>query len=202
MMELPEGLKWMAEVEGIDAFEGIRNCGRPQQYIKFVRTFFDTLETRIREIRDSYESGDIANYTIKVHSLKSTARIMGAKELSELARELEDAGNISDLDKIKSKTPKLLEMCNTFREKLAPIESVSDQNANTDKPAISQDDLANAYKAIAEFAPQMDYEAVEMVLSELNEYALPPEDEKKLKKLEKLLRNFEWDNIEAMVVVK
>ena len=203
-MELPERLEWMAEVEGIDPSEGIRNCGRPQQYIKFVRTFFETLECRIREIRDSYESGDIANYTIKVHSLKSTARIMGAKELSELARELEDAGNISDLDKIKSKTPKLLETCGSFREKLAPIESVSDndQNANTDKPAISQDDLTNAYKAIAEFAPQMDYEAVEMVLSELNEYALPPEDEKKVKNLEKLLRKFEWDNIEAMIVVK
>jgi len=48
----------------------------------------------------------------------------------------------------------------------------------------------------------MDYEAVEMVLSELNEYKLPPEDEKKVKNLEKLLRNFDWGNIEAMVVVK
>ena len=73
-MELPERLKWMSDVEGIDPASGIENCGKPEQYIKFVRTFFDTLENRIREIRDSFDSGDIENYTIKVHSLKSTAR--------------------------------------------------------------------------------------------------------------------------------
>jgi len=78
-MELPESLKWINEVEDIDPAEGMRNCGQPQQYIKFIRTFFDTLENRIKEIRDAFDSEDIKTYTIKVHSLKSTARIMGQK---------------------------------------------------------------------------------------------------------------------------
>lgn len=203
-MELPEYLKWINEVEDIDPDEGIKNCGKPQQYIKFIRTFFDTLENRIREIRDSFDNGDIENYTIKVHSLKSTARIMGAKELSKLAEELEHAGDAHDEDKIRNKTPGLLELCSSFKVKLAPIEDVNDieQSAASDKPAISSADLKNAYGAIAEFAPQMDYDAVEMVLSEIKEYKLPPEDEKKVKNLEKLLRNFDWSGIEAAVVVK
>lgn len=203
-MELPEYLKWINEVEDIDPAEGIKNCGKPQQYIKFIRTFFDTLENRIREIRDSYDNGDIENYTIKVHSLKSTARIMGAKELSKLAEELEHAGDAHDEDMIRSKTPKLLEICSSFKEKLSPIESVKDaeQSDVSDKPVISSSDLKNAYGAIAEFAPQMDYDAVEMVLSEIKEYKLSPEDEKKVKNLEKLLRNFDWSGIEAAVMVK
>ena len=203
-MELPERLKWISEVEGIDPAEGIRNTGKPLQYIKFIRTFFDTLENRISEIRSSFESGDIRAYTIKVHSLKSTARIMGAKELSHLAEELEQAGDAGDIEVITQKTPRLLEMCISFKEKLSPIENTDeDEEAGySDKPAISADELRNAYKALAEFVPQMDYEAVEMVLSELNEYTLPPDDEKKVKNLEKLLRNFDWDNIEAMLVVK
>ena len=203
-MELPERLKWINEVEGIDPAEGIRNTGKPQQYIKFIRTFFDTLENRISEIRDAFESGDIETYTIKVHSLKSTARIMGAKELSLLAEELEHAGDAGNTEEIGRKTPRLLEMCDSFKEKLSPIETdnETDEALIADKPAISADELSNAYKAIAEFVPQMDYEAVEMVLSELKEYKLPPEDEKKFKNLEKLLRNFDWTNIEAAVVVK
>ncbi|WP_022767737.1 MULTISPECIES: Hpt domain-containing protein [unclassified Butyrivibrio] len=203
-MELPESLKWINEVEDIDPAEGMRNCGQPQQYIKFIRTFFDTLENRIKEIRDAFDSEDIKTYTIKVHSLKSTARIMGAKELSNLAEELEHAGDENNREKITDKTPKLLEVCASFKEKLSPIESINDngRDAKSDKPFISESELAGAYAAIAEFAPQMDYEAVEMVLSELNEYKLPPEDEKKVKNLEKLLRNFDWGNIEAMVVVK
>ena len=203
-MELPESLKWINEVEDIDPAEGMRNCGQPQQYIKFIRTFFDTLENRIKEIRDAFDSEDIKSYTIKVHSLKSTARIMGAKELSNLAEELERAGDENNREKITDKTPKLLEVCASIKEKLSPIESINDngRDAKSDKPFISESELAGAYAAIAEFVPQMDYEAVEMVLSELNEYKLPPEDEKKVKNLEKLLRNFDWGNIEAMVVVK
>jgi HPt (histidine-containing phosphotransfer) domain-containing protein len=203
-MELPEYLKWIDDVKDIDPAEGIKNTGKPQQYIKFIRTFFDTLENRIKEISDAFDDKDIETYTIKVHSLKSTARIMGAKELSLLAEELEHAGDKDDRDLIRSKTPKLLELCNSFKEKLSPVETISDTEefSNSDKPAISAEEIKNAYKAIAEFAPQMDYEAVEMVLSELKEYKLPPEDEKRVKNLEKLLRNFDWGNIEAMVVVK
>ena len=129
---------------------------------------------------------------------------MGAKELSNLAEELEHAGDENNREKITDKTPKLLEVCASFKEKLSPIESINDngRDAKSDKPFISESELAGAYAAIAEFVPQMDYEAVEMVLSELNEYKLPPEDEKKVKNIEKLLRNFDWGNIEAVVVVK
>ena len=48
----------------------------------------------------------------------------------------------------------------------------------------------------------MDYDAVEMVIAELKEYKLPPMDLEKVKKIEKLLRNFDWDKIQALVVVK
>ena len=50
-----------------------------------------------------------------------------------------------------------------------------------------------------EFIPQMDYDAVEMVLSELNEYTLPQKDEEFIKELTKLLNNFDWDGMEAML---
>lgn len=203
-MELPEELKWMSEVEGIDPSEGITNCGMPQQYVKFVKTFFDTLEARIAEIKNALDGGDMQSYTIKVHSLKSTARILGAKELSEMAEELEKAGDEGDREKITMKTPGLLAMCGSFKDKLSPIEHIGESGSDTDneKPAISASDLENAYKAIAEFVPQMDYDAVEMVIAELKEYRLPPMDLEKVKKIEKLLRNFDWDKIQALVVVK
>ncbi len=67
--------------------------------------------------------GDIDLYTIKVHALKSTARIMGARELSLLAEELEKAGNENDLDKITAETGRLLEMYRGFKEKLSRIDA-------------------------------------------------------------------------------
>ena len=200
-MELPDNLKWISDVDGIDPEEGIKNCGKPEQYIKFIRTFHDTLENRIHDIKDALISGDIDTYTIKVHSLKSTARIMGAKELSKLAEELENAGDNGDRNIIDKNTSRLLGMCATFKEKLSPITDVMEKcRANSgDKPAISPEDLSNAYEAIRDFVPQMDYDAVEMVLSELKEYTLPEKDREKCDRLEKLLRNFDWEGMEAEV---
>ena len=45
----------------------------------------------------------------------------------------------------------------------------------------------------------MDYDAVEMVLEELKEYKLPPDDAKKIAEIEKLLKNIDWDGIEELL---
>ena len=49
-MEISENLKWINKIEEIDVAEGIKNCGMPQHYHKFVRSFYDTIETRIFRI--------------------------------------------------------------------------------------------------------------------------------------------------------
>ncbi len=199
-MEIPESLNWISEVEDIDPSEGLKNCGRPEQYAKFVRTFFDTIDSRIQDIETAYDSKDLYTYTIKVHSLKSTARILGAKELSKLAEKLEYAGEKPDMAVIDEKTRPLLDMLASFKEKLAPIETMGEASGNSaDKPEISPDEMENAYSAMREFVPEMDYDAVERVLSELNEYTLPLKDRQKVKELEKLLRCFDWDAMESML---
>ena len=201
-MDIPDKLKWITEVDGINAQEGLHNCGMPEQYVKFLRTFYDTLDDRLFEIETAYKVDDIETYTIKVHSLKSTARIMGAKELSDLAEELEDAGDHGDMDLIDEKTQELLDMCGSFKEKLEPIENTEENDLldpNTKKPPISESDLANAYDAIMEFIPQMDYDAVEMVLSALKEDTLPPRDGGTVRELEKRLRSFDWEGLETLM---
>ena len=47
--------------------------------------------------------------------------------------------------------------------------------------------------------PQMDYDSVEMILQELQQYRLPTEDEEKIKELAKLLRALDWDGMEALI---
>ena len=56
-----------------------------------------------------------------VHSLKSTSRAIGAKQLSELALTLEQAGRTGNIDLIKEKTPELLEIYRSLGESLAEL---------------------------------------------------------------------------------
>ena len=201
-LELPEDKKWLLQVPGLNVEDGLTYCGNAQQFIKFLNTFYDTLDDKSKEIEDAFNDGDIKLYTIKVHALKSTARIMGAQELSKHAEQLEAAGNGGDLEKINNETAELLTSFRAYKEKLSRIKEVEAeiaQDADLQKDPISENDLANAYEALKEFIPQMDYDAVEMIISEIKEYDLPVKDKELFDKLEKMLPSLNWEAMEALL---
>ena len=55
-----------------------------------------------QNIATLHQEHDTRNYTIKVHALKSSSRIIGAAELSSLAKDLEAAGDKMDWEFIKT----------------------------------------------------------------------------------------------------
>jgi HPt (histidine-containing phosphotransfer) domain-containing protein len=155
--------------------------------------FYASIDAKADEIESYYDLGDIRNYTIKVHALKSSARIIGATELSAEARALEDAGNEENIEYIKEHTAALLSGYRSYKEILKPIEGSSD-----DLPDIPKDMLADAYAGLSEFAQAMDYELARMVIDSVKEYRLPEEDEKRFKRLQTCLSQMDWDGIKAI----
>lgn len=70
-----------------------------------------TDRARIRgEIASLYEAENWPDYAVKVHALKSTSLTIGAEELSEQAKALEQAGKKEDIPYIQENHQKLLEM--------------------------------------------------------------------------------------------
>ena len=53
-----------------------------------------------------------------------------------------------------------------------------------------------------EVVPQMDYDSVEMILEQLETYQLPADELETMRKLEKMLRAFEWDAMEELLKTK
>lgn len=104
----------------IDTREGVRNCGSEEGFLDALEIFRETIQEKAEEIRKYYDAGDWKNYTIKVHALKSSARIIGATELSELAKELEEAGHKEDVSVIETKNGRLLEMYQSYTTLLQP----------------------------------------------------------------------------------
>ena len=86
------------------------------------------------------------------------------------------------MDFIDDNTDRLLSDYEAFKEKLAGLHEEGDAD---DKEMISGDELDKAYRALADVIPQMDYDAVEMILGAAARYALPEEDEQRLKELSK-----------------
>ena len=199
--DLPDYLQWVKEIDSISVEDGIRNSGGVSVYEHSLSDFYDTIDLNADTIENALETCDIKLYTVKVHALKSSARIVGAMELSELAEQLEDAGKKENMDYINGNTPKLLADYRRFKELLARLDKAEavDEAASSAKEPIPADELAGAYEALRELVEQMDYDGAEMVINEVISYQLPEDDSGKFKELQKYLKLFDWDKMEEIL---
>lgn len=88
-----------------------------EMYREFLQMFCDMKEEKITNIQEYYEKEDWENYTIVVHSLKSTSRSVGCILLSEKAKELELAGHQNQIDVIKEGHEAMMEVYEKTVEK-------------------------------------------------------------------------------------
>ncbi len=200
LTELPENMMWLYDIKDISVPDGIKNSGGISNYLFALDMFLDTIDENSRVVREAYESDDIRLYTIKVHALKSSARIIGAGKLSEQAKQLEDAGNKQNRVFIDVHNEDFLKEYASFKEKLSGLKE--DSGTSPTKGEIPADELKDAYDALKDFISQMDYDAVEMLLGSVSEYSLPAEDKKVFDELGYMLKLFDWDGMEELIAKK
>ena len=184
---------WLKKIDGLNVEEGIKYCGGFEEFMAALKIFVNSIESGAEEIKNFYANEDWKNYTTKVHALKSSARVIGAKTLSDLAKNLEDAGNANNLDEIKNKTSTLIEIYRSFSEKLAPLIEVEEENF--DKPLISEEELNEAYETLKEISASFDYDSLEFVLQSLENYKLPEKEVERYKKIKNAASKLDWESI-------
>ncbi len=196
---IPDNLMWIEDIPEISTEEGIKNSGGIKAFIYSLDLFYDTIDNNAEAIKNAYDSENIRIYTVKVHALKSSARIIGDKELASMCEELEAAGNREDKAFIISHHDAMMDRYLSYKEKLSLIkESTKDENEDNKEP-ISEQDLAGAYEALKELIPQMDYDGIEMVVNQLKDYKLPDKDAQVMAGLEKAMKMFDWDEMEKLI---
>lgn len=111
----------------------------------------------------------IHDYTIDVHALKSSALLIGACELSELAKELEAYGKEENLQELKEKTPIMLELYRSYKQLLLPYIDKEE----TSKKTISADEWISCLQQIHQYVDTFDLDGVDRVMKQLDEYRVP-----------------------------
>ena len=87
---------------GIDPDTGLYYCqGDESLYHTLLTEFVRDYPDKDREMRRNIGAGNWKNYGILVHALKSTSKMLGARELSGMAARLEKAANDGDGDTIR-----------------------------------------------------------------------------------------------------
>ena len=106
--------KYYEKIHDIDWASGIENCGSAPGYVEALELFLGTIGTKAGEIEGFVDNADLENYTISVHALKSSAKIIGADKLSEMAYRMEQAGNNGDGHAVAEDTPAMLEKYRSY----------------------------------------------------------------------------------------
>lgn len=87
---------------GVDIQKGLELLGDMEMYNDTLRDFLDESATRLPKIQEYAANGDMPNYAILVHAMKSDSKYLGFDKLAEMSyqHELESkAGNNTFVNK-------------------------------------------------------------------------------------------------------
>ena len=184
----------LAHIEGIDYAAGLRNCMNEEILQEAVRDFRVSLREMPDLIERLWKQGDLENYTIRVHALKSSARVIGATELSEKAAYLEKCGDAKDTAQIDALTPELLDLYRSYKERLAVLDAPEDGAEDT-REEILPEQLAEAYDGIREAAEAFDFDTADAIMEMLKEYRIPEAEAERYEQVDAAVTRLDRDQL-------
>ncbi len=194
---VPDALEGLNDA-GIDVSNGITNNGTLDLYISVLKVFCESIDEKKAEIEEAYRAGRINDYAIKVHALKSSARIIGAVSFGEEAQQLENAGKSGDIDYIREHHEAFMEEYMAFRE---PIKNSLDlikagaEADNTPHRTADGADMAKLYEKLRSAAEDMNCDELEQTYDEMKGLVIPEDDRELFDQLGKAVMNYDYDGV-------
>ncbi len=159
----------LPDIEGLNVAAGIENSGGAKLFTSLLGDFYKLIDRKATKIEKCLADGMIRDYTIEVHALKNTARMIGALELSDMFYELEQAGNSGDMETIENKTAEVLSLYRSYKPVLEPY-AVS---GNEDKSEISHDELIETLRTLKSAMDEFDLDGADAAMKKLETSQMP-----------------------------
>ncbi|MCR4721536.1 MAG: response regulator [Lachnospiraceae bacterium] len=88
---------------GVDLSQGLLYCQKDEEFYRtLLLQFASEAADKLHNLEKFYKNGDLPDYSILVHALKSTAKMIGATGLSEKAKALEEASKAGDVATVEA----------------------------------------------------------------------------------------------------
>ena len=183
-----------SQIEGIDVSEGIKNLGNEEFLFELLGDYCSLIDSKALKIEKYLEDERIKDYTIEVHALKSSSRLIGAMELSDEFRKLEELGHAADVEKIKAETPKVLEHYRKYKVFLASFAARQER----EKKEVPKEEILMYLHGIQEAIEGFDLDTADAAMEKLEECRLPDECIPMLEKLRPLFADVAMEEIIAV----
>ncbi|MBQ9277108.1 MAG: DegV family EDD domain-containing protein [Lachnospiraceae bacterium] len=189
--------KWYEGIEGINGDIAIKNSGSEESFETVLKIFHESIEKKSKEISDYYSDEDWDNYTIKVHALKSSAKLIGAMELAESAEKLEMAGKEKDAEYIHANHESFIKDYINFEEVLdnAFIKRDEDVSKTSDKPIADESLMQSVYEGIREAAEEMDCDKLDGIMESIKDYDVPKAHAERFSEIKKYAESYDYEGL-------
>ena len=197
----PSEKKEYLNLEGIDTATAIKNSGSEEAFKTVLKIFHDSIPDRSEELENSLSSGDYQNYTVKIHALKSSSRLVGAMELGKMAEDLEMAGKEGNEEFIKANHPLAMKEYLKFKEILSPLftEEEPGEEEEPDKPLADKYLMESIYEDILDASEKEDQGRIMAILDEIGEFSLTAPDKEKLDIVREKIGIPDFDGIKEII---
>ena len=173
-----DGEAQIPEVAGLSSEEGIRYSGSLSMWLSLLSDYYNMMDVKSSLIRDCIRTGDIGRYTVEVHALKNTSRMIGASELSAEFYELERLGDARDVEAILKKTEGVLSHMESYKPALLPFAGRTEASEE-----VSRDKIREKLMAIHDAMDDFDLDGADEAMEELAGYSVPESMKSRIKRL-------------------
>jgi signal transduction histidine kinase/response regulator RpfG family c-di-GMP phosphodiesterase len=198
---IKDDLEFLKGQSIIDVDSGIKNNGSKEAYLSTLQMVYEECGRSLEEIDRFYSERDMKNYTIKIHALKSTARIIGAIGIGEDAQALENAGKEMDIGYIDEHHEAFMEKYKLLKKLLKPkFELEPEQiSQNKGKPEADPSLMKSVFVELLSAAGKSDREMIMSIFKEMEEFCIPTEYKGLYGNLKTAAENSEYDTIKDLL---
>lgn len=161
----------LPEIEQLNVADGVKYSGSKELFMQLLGDFYKLIDLKANKIEKCLADEMIRDYVIEVHALKNTARMIGAGQLSELCKELEDLGNAGEVASLVRKTPDMLALYRSYKPILKPYGASDDAT----KPLIEKEALCANLTKMSDAMEVFDTDEVDAIMKELERFQMPDE---------------------------
>lgn len=176
---MPEALSRCKDIDVEAAMSYSSSYG---DLLSIINDFAGLIDLKSNQIECYAAEGDAADYTVEVHALKSSSRLIGALELSRQAEHLEMSGRSVDKEEINKLTPKLLKLYRSYKKKLSPaVEAAAAAKNAKARVVISAGELKDELKKLRSMLKDFDLDGAEAWAENAAQYEVDEQVAEKLR---------------------
>lgn len=188
----------------VEINQGILFCGgHAEDYLGVLQVVYQNGESQLSELKKLWRQRDYLEYTIRIHGLKGSARSIGARHISDMAKAQEKAGKEGDygyidahMEEFEREYRRLLEEIRLVLEYYQMLKPAAD---TPEQESVSETDFIQMLRELQKKMDELDFAGASKLVRETEPLKLSEEYRDDFAKIRQWMEEMEEDKIREVI---